>query len=139
MLYMLGSLRIAVYPFNAHEVRESGQTDYAIKPVVGAEPPLEYVGEGGNELSFTGRLFPGDLGGLSELELLQQMRRSGQPQYLMRGDGKPFGWHAILRVETTSTYLDGRGVGKQIEVTIGLRRAGTPPAAAFFSLMSGVI
>ena len=139
MLYMLGSLSIEITPFNVHEVQETGETEYAVKPVVGREPPLEYVGEGSNEVSLTGRLFPSELGGLSEIELLRQMRSSGKPQYLMRGDGRPQGWFAILNVSASSSYLDRRGVGKQIEVSIQLRRAQTPSAQSFFSLMAGLL
>lgn len=138
MLYLLGSLKIEVVPFNVHEADESGQTDYAIKPVAGAEPPLEYVGEGGNEMTLTGRLFPEALGGGDGLELLSQMRVSGRPQYLMRGDGRPLGWQAILRVETSARFLNAQGVGKQIGISIGLRRARAPTAFSFFSLMSGL-
>ena len=137
-LYQLGSLQIKVAPFNAHEVAESGTTDYAVKAVVGAEQPLEFVGEGSNEMTLTGRLFPHEFGGLDELELLRQMRTSGRPQYLIRGDGKPFGWFAITSVSTRSAYLNSHGVGKMIEVTVNLRRAATPSKLSFFSLMQGL-
>ena len=139
MLYQLGSLAIQVAPFNAHEVSETGEAEYAVKPVVGREPPLEFVGEGGNEMTISGRLFPHELGGLTELEVLQQMRRGGKPQYLMRGDGRAMGWWAITTVDARSSYLDAKGVGRQIEVSITLRRAQTPSAVSFFSLMAGLL
>lgn len=135
-IFTLGALRIAVHPFNVHAVSESGEAEFAVKPVVGREPPLEYVGAGGNEVQLSGRLFPAALGGLDELEILTQMRESGRPQYLMRGDGKPYGWHAILSHSADMSYLDAHGVGKQIDISIHLRRAQTPPAASFFSLVS---
>ncbi len=139
MLYLLGPLKVEIEPFNIHAVYESGETEFAIKPVAGAEPPLEYVGEGSNEISLEGRLFPEALGGLGSLELLRQMRASGRPQYLMRGDGRPFGWHTILNHQTRSRYLDGQGVGKMVNVLIRLRRSRSPSAASFFSLMQGII
>lgn len=139
MLYALGSLIIDVEPFNVDRVSEQGSTDYAVKSVAGVEPPLEFVGEGGNEMTLSGRLFPRALGGLNELELLRQLRTSGKAQYLMRGDGRPMGWFAILSVSTNSEYLDGRGVGQQIAVQINLRRASKPADRNFFSLMSGLI
>lgn len=139
MLYTLGALRIEVAPFNVHDVGQSAETDYAVKPVVGIEPPLEYVGEGANEITLSGRLFPTEIGGLSELETLWQMRASGRPQFVMRGDGRPLGWHAILNTQAKSSYLDAKGVGKLIEVSVSLRRDRTPPATAFFSLMSGLM
>lgn len=139
MLYLLGSLKIEVSPFNVHAVGEAGETEFAVKPVVGVEPPLEYVGEGGNTITLDGRLFPEALGGLDSLELLRQMRASGRPQYLMRGDGRPFGWHVILRHSTQSDHLDRDGVGKLVTVSISLRRSGAPASSSFFSLMTGVL
>lgn len=137
-LYQLGSLQIQVAPFNVHEVSETGSSDYAVKAVVGAEQPLEFVGDGGTEMTLTGRLFPHEFNGLDELELLRQMRTSGRPQYLVRGDGKPLGWFAILTVTTRSSYLNSHGIGKVIDVTISLRRAPTPSNLTFFSLMQGL-
>lgn len=139
MLYLLGPLSIEVAPFNVHEVDESGATDFAVKPVAGAEQPLEYVGEGANEITLTGRLFPQALGGSGGLELLRLMRASGRPQFLMRGDGRPLGWHAITRVTTGSRHLDRHGVGRLIEVSIQLRRSSTPGAASFFGLIKGLL
>lgn len=138
-LYTLGALRIEVAPFNVHDVSESGSTDFAVKGVVGAEQPLEYVGEGSNEVSLSGRLFPFEHNGLDELETLRQMRVSGKPQYLMRGDGVPLGYFAIMSVSAKSSYLHRSGIGKQIDVSISLRRAQAPAAAAFFALMQGLL
>lgn len=138
MLMMVGALRIEIAPFNVHQVSETGDTEYAIKPVVGAEPLLEYVGEGGNQLNLSGRLFPHELGGIDELELLRQLRVSGKPQYVMRGDGRPYGWYAILNVQEQSSYLNSHGVGKLIEVSISLRRAQMPSPLSFYSLMQGL-
>lgn len=139
MLMMLGALRIEIAPFNVHEITETGETDYAVKPVVGTEQPIEFVGEAMNSISLSGRLFPHELGGLDELELLRQMRMSGKPQYLMRGDGTPYGWFAILGVQSRSSFLSQHGIGKQIEVSINLRRAPLPSPFSFFSLMQGLL
>jgi uncharacterized protein len=142
MLYMLGPLRIEVWPFNVDHVSESRGADYAVKAVVGAEQPLEFVGEGANEITLDGLVWPAERGGegaLGSIELLSQMRSSGKPQYLMRGDGKPFGWFAILGVSTRSDFLDRDGVGKRVGVSISLRRAAKPSAQTFFSLISRLV
>ena len=139
MLYLLGALKIEVAPFNVHEVGQTGETDYAVKPVAGIEQPLEHVGEGSNTTTLAGRLCPEALGGADGLAILGAMRASGRPQFLMRGDGLPLGWHAITQVETNARFLDGRGVGKMVEVNITLRRAATPEPQVFFSLMQGLL
>ena len=139
MLYQLGSIAIKVAPFNVSEVSRDGATDHVAKPVIGVEEPLEHVGEGANTWVLSGQLFPRKLGGLDELEALHQMRASGKPQYLMRGDGKPFGWVVIERISDKSSYLDGRGVGQVISVTINLRRSSKPTNGSFFSIISGLL
>lgn len=143
MLYTLGSLYIETWPFNVSRVQTTGGADYAVKGVVGAEQPLEFVGEGANEITLEGVIWPGERDGekaLSSLEdTLSQMRSSGQPQYLMRGDGRPIGWYAITSVAERADYLDRDGVGKQIGVSINLRRASKPAEQSFFSIISGLI
>lgn len=142
MLYMLGPLRIETWPFNVSEVGEFGSADFAVKPVVGAEQPLEFVGEGSNEVTLEGVIWPSERDGaeaLESLELLSQMRASGRPQYLMRGDGRPLGWHAILGVAKKSDYLERDGIGRRVKVSIDLRRSPKPSAELFFSLMARLL
>lgn len=138
MLMSLGSLAFEVAPFNAHSLEFSADTDYAAKPVVGAEPDLEFVGNGAHSWTINGRLFPAKFGGLDALERLHELRTSGQPQYLMRGDGKPLGWVAITNVTESSTYLDRHGVGKMIEVTISVRRTKAPANQKFPAVMQSI-
>lgn len=139
MLYLLGPLRIETWPFNVSEVGEFGSSDFAVKPVAGAEQPLEFVGEGANEITLEGVIWPSERDGgeaLDSLDLLTQMRASGRPQYLMRGDGRPMGWHAILAVSKRSDFLERDGVGRRVKVSIDLRRAPKPANEVFFSLMT---
>lgn len=139
MLYLLGPLAIQVAPFNVSDISRSGETEYAVKPVLDVEPPLERVGEGANTIDLSGQLLPRKLGGLTELELLHEMRAAGLPQYLMRGDGTPFGWMSILSVADRSTYLDARGVGQVVAVSVKLRRSTRPSAGLFFSIVTGLL
>lgn len=138
MLYQLGVLSIKVHPFNVSRVSSDAATDYVAKPVLGREPPMEYVGEGANTWRLTGDLFPRVIGGLNELQLLQAMRTSGRPQYLLRGDGTPLGWVVIEKVSTLAQYLGTDGVGQKITVDIEVRRAGRPSRLALFSIVQGL-
>ena len=137
MLYQLGALAVKVAPFNFDTVQRDASTDYVPKPVVGAEPPMEYVGEGANTWRLSGQLFPKVIGGMDELALLHSMRESGQPQYLQRGDGTPMGWVVIESVSERSRHLAADGVGQQIEVTVEVRRAGAPSRLSLFSVLAG--
>jgi phage protein U len=139
MLMTIGSTAFEVAPLNMHGLEGSGVTEYAIKDVAGAEPPLEYVGEGANTLRIAGRLFPLKFGGLGEYGRLDQARTSGEPQYVMRGDGKPLGWFVIERLTERHSFLDARGVGKMIDFDVELRRSPGPLDGAFFSIVAGLL
>ncbi|OIP87325.1 MAG: hypothetical protein AUK37_01615 [Rhodobacterales bacterium CG2_30_65_12] len=138
MLYQIGALKIDVTPFNAHGVTISRQTDYVPKPVVGAEQPLEYVGEGANTMRLSGTLWPERIGGMGQLSRLQSMRASGSPQFVMRGDGTPLGWWAILDVKEDHRHLGPNGVGNRIDLTINMRRAGRPSGFGLLAFILGM-
>ena len=66
------------------------------------------------------------------------MRSKGDPQILVRGDGRNMGWFLIEQVHEKSGYLNARGVGREIEVTIELVKSpdGASPTAMLSTLMS---
>ena len=138
MLMMLGPVSFQVAPFNATEVGHSHESAWVEKAVLGAMPPVEYVGEGPETWTIRAKLFPRRFGGMSGLVLLKEARRAGLPQYMMRGDGGMLGWVVIERVTERSTYLDKGGVGQVIEIDISVRRCAAPAAASFFSIMEAV-
>ena len=134
MLMMLGPVSFEVQPFNTHEYEHSHATDYVDKPVIGGRKPLEYVGEGDETWTITGRLFPKKLGGLNGLAQLAAIRASGHPTYLMRGDGRPMGFVAILSVQETSRHLAPDGIGRLIDFSVTVRQTGAPSVAGFLSI-----
>lgn len=136
MLMSLGGVRFEVAPTNIHAVDHAHASDFAFKPVAGAAMPAEYVGEGAETFGLSGKLFPKKLGGLNDLDGLYTSRKSGVPQYLMRGDGRPMGWVLILSVSEKSTYLAADGVGQVIEFDLSLRKDVGPTAGSFFSTMA---
>ncbi len=138
MLMSLGPVRFEIYPFNATDYGHDHESSFVEKPVLGARPPLEWVGEGSESWSITARIFPHRFGGLSDLRTLYQARAAGRPLYLMRGDGAQMGWVVIEKVAERSSYLDARGVGRVVDVDITVRRAGKPSNGSFFSLFAGM-
>jgi phage protein U len=138
MLMSLGPIRFEVYPFNATEYGHDHESSFAEKPVLGARPPLEWVGEGAESWSITAKIFPHKFGGLGDLKELYQARAAGRPLYLMRGDGAQMGWVVIEKVSERSSVLDAKGVGRVIEVDISVRRSAKPSNGSFFSVFSGM-
>jgi len=139
MLMVLGALTFKVWPFNPTGTGSDSGGEYVEKPVMGRRPPLEFVGDASEDFTISVRLFPAKLGGLGSLDQLHTIRKSGIPQYLMRGDGVPLGWFVVTNVSEQSSYLDARGVGQQIDVEITLRRADAPQDADFFAIVIGTL
>lgn len=138
MLYALGPVTFEVAPVNVTEVGRTTEASYVEKPVVGRRPPLEFTGDGPETMTLAVKLFPSKFGGLSSLSSFDTMRQSGTPFVLARGDGANLGWFVVASAREKSSYLDGRGVGRVIEVDLTLKRADAPSTggymAALFSL-----
>jgi hypothetical protein len=139
MLMMLGPVQFEVVPFNTEGYGHGHEASFAEKPVLGLRPPLEFVGEGPESWTIRGTLFPETFGGMGHLDLLFAARASGQPHYMMRGDGALMGWVNILSVTERSSYLDRNGVGRVITVDISVKRCDRPDAGAFYSLLADVM
>jgi phage protein U len=135
MLYQVGTVQFEVLPFNTHDVSGDSSTDYADKDVVGARRPAEHVGEGEENLSLKGKIFPHAIGGLSSLNELQALRASGRPQFVMRGDGTVMGWFTIRQISQQHSHLDVRGVGGMIDFEVSMKRA---PDGSFFDQIENI-
>ena len=131
MLYALGPVTFEVLPVNITETSRETEASWVDKPVVGRRPPLEFTGDGPEQMILTVKLFPKNFGGLSALSSFDTMRRSGTPFVLARGDGANMGWFVVLRCRERSTYLAADGVGKVVEADLELRRADAPSAAGY--------
>jgi hypothetical protein len=138
MLFQLGPLTIDVAPFNADRLKRVAGADFAVKPVVGAQQPREFMGESDEKITLSGTLFPTRLGGLDELATLDAMRASGEPQLLVRNDGANLGWFLIEKVEE-DVNLAGvvSAVGATLHYAIDLVKS--PNAASAGSIIATLI
>ena len=78
MLYSIGTVALDTRPFSADGVDRTGTADFAVKPLIGALPGREFMGERDEKITISGQLLPSRIGGLTELEALHEMRRGGQ-------------------------------------------------------------
>jgi len=65
-------------------------------------------------------------GGLSHLDVLDNMRRLGQAHILIRGDGWHFGWFIIESMNRGHSFLAADGVGQQVEFEAQFQRVPVP-------------
>ena len=138
MLFLLGGLAVDTMPFNVDAVSRTARADLATKPVMGGLAPSEFTGEGEDVLTLSGQLLPLKIGGLDELEIADEMRRTGARFPLMRGDGKRLGWRAITRISERHRHLMRDGVGFTVHHTIQMRKV-QPEAGDGQQVIAGLL
>lgn len=138
MLYMIGTLALDTHPLGIDAMSRDADASIVTKPLIGAAPAKEFTGDGEDDITLTGQLLPSRIGGLTALETLHQMRRSGARFPLMRGDGVRFGWYAITKISEQHDDIGRDGVGFTVKVTIAMTRTqGT--AGAGQQIISGLL
>lgn len=127
MLFQLGPITIdAPAGLNATDTTEEWGSDFAVKPVVGAQQPREFVGAADHRFTLSGKLYPyanaraGQDTGLEAFDVLRGMAGTGEPQLVMRGDFTNLGWFLIEKVTRNDAVLGLAGIGREISYTISL-------------------
>lgn len=138
MLYMLGTLALDTRPFNVDDMTREASADIASKPLMQAFPGKEFMGEGDDEITLSGQLLPFKTGGLDQLEIAHEMRRSGTRFPLQRGDGARLGWFAITRISETHSQLLGNGVGFTVRHALTMTKV-QPDAGAGQQIIFGLL
>jgi phage tail protein len=135
-LYTWGPILFQVFPLNVHEVDHETATDWAHKEIAGAPIYREWVGENDELYHLRGRIFPYRIGGLSQLEHFDAMRRSGVANALLRGNpGEMMGWFVCERLVRSHTWLSTQGVGQQVTFEAVMARMPVPESDAYFAQM----
>lgn len=125
--------------FNLDSVSRETVRDYAEKPVIGALPPLEDVGQGSERLSLAGRCLPSRMGGADNLTVLRRAQKTGLPQLVMRGDGVVYGWYVLTRISDVHAFLDARGQGQLVDMSIELQKSAEPSSGTYFSALISLL
>ena len=146
-LYMVGGILMTCpMGLNPQDVVEEFGGDFAVKPVVGAQQPREFVGPADTRLTLSGTIFPfrfaaaGGSSGQAEIAALKSYAAAGQPLPVMRGDGLNMGYYLVEKVQIKHSKLSVIGIGRQQEFVLQMVQSPTGPAAAsMVSLFTGLI
>jgi phage protein U len=152
MLFQWGTIQFEVFPLNVHQMDHATQSEWARKEIVGAATYREWVGEGDDEVTLRGKVFPhfmsaklrergqpNSSGGLGHLDVLDGMRRLGQAHLLIRGDGWKLGWYVIEKLARGHTMLGADGIGQQIEFQATFQRVPVPNPDNYLAFLWGAL
>lgn len=138
MLGMFGPIMFEIQPVNFTDTSREATAGFAEKSVVGRRQPLEFVGDQSETVSISVKLFPFHFGGLDEIEILDDIRKAGKPQYYMRGDGTAMGWFVLETMSESSSSIGPGGVGREVDVELSLKRCDPPGEADFYASIGGM-
>ncbi|GEP11833.1 phage tail protein [Methylobacterium gnaphalii] len=139
MLWQIGSLTLDTFTLPSDDVEEEVSADFAKHPLIATRKDYEFAGPGDDPLEISGKILPFHVGGLAEFELAKALCTSGEPQFVMRGDGQVFGWHQIMSVRGRHKSIGPSGVGFEVECTIRLERCGEAGSDAGAGLIDTII
>jgi uncharacterized protein len=140
MLYQVGPLVFDTFPFSLDSVDRQDAEDYAKHDLLNARRSYEHEGPGDDCLTLAGEFLPFHIGGLSDLEFARSLKASGEPQFVMRGDGYVLGWFVIVAVgEKHAEKIAPTGVAYTVKHEIKLENCGEAGEAAGSGLIASLL
>ena len=138
-LFTWGPLIFDVQPLNINETDHATDSDWARKEIVGARIFREWVGENDEEITLRGRVFPYRIGGLAELDIMENMRFRGTVELLTRGAGLNnavnMGWYVIEKLARAHRHLTEDGVGQMIQFEASFARMPPPSGLNYYTVL----
>ena len=146
-LYTIGTIVMSCpMGLNPQDAVEEFGADFAVKPIVGAQQPREFMGPADTRLVLSGTIFPfryaaaGGSSGQGEIAQLKAYAAAGEPVPLSRGDGLLQGWYLLEKVQLKHTKLAKTGLGRQQEFVLQLVQSPTGPSTATLTnIFTGVV
>ena len=146
-LYTIGAIVMdCPMGLNPQDVVEEFGGDFAVKPVVGAQQPREFVGPADTRLVLSGTIFPfryaaaGGSSGQTEIAQLKAYAAAGEPLPVTRGDGAPMGYYIVERVQLKHGKLAKTGIGRQQEFVLQMVQTPKGPSqATLTNIFTGLI
>lgn len=126
MLYQVGPLALDTFPIEVGSAEIETSGDFAKHELISSRRGYEFVGPGEDSLDLSGQLLPFHIGGLSELEFAKQLCTTGEPVFVMRGDGQVMGWYQLMKVKERHSQIGPGGVGFVVAYALHLEKIDDP-------------
>ena len=91
---------------------------------VGRRPALQYTGQGADNITLAGTLYPEMTGGRGAVSRLRAAAQSGEPLDLVDGQGNVYGPWCIISVSDVAEVFFDDGTPRKIGFSLALSRYG---------------
>ncbi|WP_417243391.1 phage tail protein [Celeribacter sp.] len=124
VMMALGSFRFGVSKPEHKKLSRSTVYRWKAMERIGRAPALQFLGEGGDEITLEGTIYPQFKGGLKQVDGMRSMAGTGVPMMLVDGGGAVWKRWCITSVDDTKTYLFADGTPRRIDFSIHLAAYG---------------
>ena len=122
LMLALGPFRFSVDSLAAERLTHRRAYRWAAQPRLGERAALQYLGEGEEQVTLGGRIYPHYRGGLGQATLLAALAGAGVPQPLVSATGVFWGFFALVRVDQEQQRYFPGGVPRRLQIELTLRR-----------------
>lgn len=100
------------------------QTDWrhAANSRIGAQPALQFLGRGADDITLPGVLLPELAGSMMSLDEIRAMANTGKAWALVEGTGRVYGLFVIENLSETRSVFFQDGTARRIEFSLTLKR-----------------
>lgn len=100
------------------------QTDWrhAANSRIGAQPALQFLGRGAEDITLPGVLLPELAGSMMSLDEIRAMANTGKAWALVEGTGRVYGLFVIESLSETRSVFFQDGTARRIEFSLTLKR-----------------
>ena len=120
---MLGEFRFAIDTAAPDTSSRNSSWRFGSNEIVGSDPVLQFGGAGSTTRQLSGIIYPHYAGGLGQIDKMIELADTGVAMILLTGYGKSLGKYVIESISDTETKYAKDGIPKQIDFSIGLKRA----------------
>jgi len=120
-------------------VQREVDAQWATVPVAMRLDSLQWTGPKADKITISGVLFPEELGGLGQIEVLRSMASSGMAAPLVSLGGNIYGFFALERVAEDRDYHDALGMPRRDAYKLYLRRVDDLAGGAFFGAIGALV
>ena len=128
VMMALGAFRFGVNRANYQQFSRAASWRWQAQDRVGRRPALQFLGQGSDEITLEGVIYPHFKGGLRQVELMRLVADQGQPLILVDGLGWVWERWVIAAVEERKSLFMADGAARKIEFTMQLMAYGSDAA-----------
>ena len=122
VMMMLGNIPFELKTTPYERLRRYSVYNWPAQERIGRRPALQYTGQGADNITLGGTLYPEMTGGRGAMNRLRAAAESGEPMDLVDGLGHVYGPWCVLSVAETSEVFFDNGVARKIGFSLSLSR-----------------